>query len=438
MNAARISLAASPGRAADPGWAASIGAAARMIVAVLVSALGVVGCRLSAIGQPGQAGRLGLPIGRPAALVLIVNPAAPGAAATVRNLLVRTTRPGEQLFLLDMITGTLLRSAIAPLARPVSAPVPPAPLPHGATAFQRARYHQVLGAYQASVKRAWADLYNEQARLLTAWAAAAASAVAGARNLPQLRRHAGLEIALRAGTADFASLQQAGVDLGIRKVVTILDFGGPWPMLLPSGGTSLRGTMIAIAGFTGTGDEEAALQAALLQAGAAKADILTPATSDRLAAVLRQGLDGAITVPLTDIRFAPASYKLLRSSIPALSSLLRLLNGRYADAAVTIDGYTDTLPVAGGNMRLSANRAIAVEQWLIDHGIAASRLQADGYGDTDPVAPNRPGGQPLNRRVLVVIDPVAPQLAPLTSLPAAFWPADGHVHPGGVVRQGLA
>ena len=37
--------------------------------------------------------------------------------------------------------------------------------------------------------------------------------------------------------------------------------------------------------------------------------------------------------------------------------------------------------------------------------INGDRLQTFGYGDTDPVAPNSPAGQPLNRRVVVVIDP---------------------------------
>lgn len=33
------------------------------------------------------------------------------------------------------------------------------------------------------------------------------------------------------------------------------------------------------------------------------------------------------------------------------------------------------------------------------------RLEAFGYGDSDPVAPDAADGQPLNRRVVVVIDP---------------------------------
>ena len=59
----------------------------------------------------------------------------------------------------------------------------------------------------------------------------------------------------------------------------------------------------------------------------------------------------------------------------------------------------------GGNLLLSQRRAQTVLQWLVTHKIAAARLQAFGYGDTDPAAPNTSGGQPLNRRVVVVIDP---------------------------------
>jgi outer membrane protein OmpA-like peptidoglycan-associated protein len=65
---------------------------------------------------------------------------------------------------------------------------------------------------------------------------------------------------------------------------------------------------------------------------------------------------------------------------------------------------------------MSRLRAEQVEQWLIAHGVAADRVQAFGYGDGDPVAPDTPSGQPLNQRVVVsstqpargrVIDPAA-------------------------------
>jgi outer membrane protein OmpA-like peptidoglycan-associated protein len=66
---------------------------------------------------------------------------------------------------------------------------------------------------------------------------------------------------------------------------------------------------------------------------------------------------------------------------------------------------TDNLPFPGGNLQLSELRAQEVEDWLIAHGVAADRIETFGSGDTDPVAPNTPSGQPLNRRVVVVIDP---------------------------------
>jgi len=55
---------------------------------------------------------------------------------------------------------------------------------------------------------------------------------------------------------------------------------------------------------------------------------------------------------------------------------------------------------------LSQRRAQSVKNWLVAHDVPASRLQTVGYGDTDPVAANTATGQPLNRRVIVIIDPV--------------------------------
>jgi outer membrane protein OmpA-like peptidoglycan-associated protein len=92
-------------------------------------------------------------------------------------------------------------------------------------------------------------------------------------------------------------------------------------------------------------------------------------------------------------------------SADGLRRLLQLLTVKYPQATAVIDGYTDDLPVTGGNLELSRLRAEAVRNWLIAQGIAPGRLQTFGYGATDPIAPNTPGGQPLNRRVVAVIDP---------------------------------
>jgi OmpA-OmpF porin, OOP family len=39
-------------------------------------------------------------------------------------------------------------------------------------------------------------------------------------------------------------------------------------------------------------------------------------------------------------------------------------------------------------MRLSDARAAAVKTWLVQHGVAASRLTSHGYADTVPLVPN--------------------------------------------------
>jgi outer membrane protein OmpA-like peptidoglycan-associated protein len=56
--------------------------------------------------------------------------------------------------------------------------------------------------------------------------------------------------------------------------------------------------------------------------------------------------------------------------------------------AVEIGGHTDNVGKPEYNAKLSDARAASVVQWLVQHGIAASRLSSHGYGDTQPLVPN--------------------------------------------------
>ena len=52
------------------------------------------------------------------------------------------------------------------------------------------------------------------------------------------------------------------------------------------------------------------------------------------------------------------------------------------------------------NMELSQKRAEAVMNFLIEHGVEASRLTAKGYGPSDAIASNDTvEGRAMNRRV---------------------------------------
>ena len=59
-----------------------------------------------------------------------------------------------------------------------------------------------------------------------------------------------------------------------------------------------------------------------------------------------------------------------------------------ADLELRIDGHTDDRGSAEYNRDLSQRRAEAVRRFLIDEGISAKRLQARGFGESQPLVPN--------------------------------------------------
>ncbi len=71
---------------------------------------------------------------------------------------------------------------------------------------------------------------------------------------------------------------------------------------------------------------------------------------------------------------------------------------------VQIAGYTDSDGNDDANMKLSQARVETVKRALIRQGIDPFRMQAKGYGELDPVAPNdTPENKAKNRRVAFII-----------------------------------
>jgi OOP family OmpA-OmpF porin len=103
------------------------------------------------------------------------------------------------------------------------------------------------------------------------------------------------------------------------------------------------------------------------------------------------------------IFFATAKAKILPRSFPLLNQVVEALR-THGKIRVRIEGHTD---VRGGheyNMRLSDARAASVRQYLLEHGIDASRLESKGYGPDQPIANNRTAaGREQNRRVEFMI-----------------------------------
>jgi outer membrane protein OmpA-like peptidoglycan-associated protein len=105
------------------------------------------------------------------------------------------------------------------------------------------------------------------------------------------------------------------------------------------------------------------------------------------------------SIVLPGVYFDTNSPILKLESGPALEKLVQSLK---ADPSlhIEIQGYTDNTGAADRNLKLSADRAASVKQWLIDNGIAGERLTSEGYGALSPIADNGTiEGRAKNRRV---------------------------------------
>jgi OmpA-OmpF porin, OOP family len=106
---------------------------------------------------------------------------------------------------------------------------------------------------------------------------------------------------------------------------------------------------------------------------------------------------------LVQVHFAPGRAAILADSYPLLDEVVDAVV-RFGIKRVRVEGYTDSSGTRAANLRLSQARAEAVTDYLAQKGIQRSRLEAKGYGDARPIAPNLTAhGRELNRRVEIVV-----------------------------------
>jgi len=109
-------------------------------------------------------------------------------------------------------------------------------------------------------------------------------------------------------------------------------------------------------------------------------------------------------IVLKNIFFDFDKATLRKASIAELERLMKFLS-EFPAMKIEISGHTDNKGSAEYNQKLSEKRAKSVVQWLVERGIPSSRLQAKGYGEAKPIAPNKfedgtdnPDGRQQNRR----------------------------------------
>ncbi len=103
------------------------------------------------------------------------------------------------------------------------------------------------------------------------------------------------------------------------------------------------------------------------------------------------------------VLFDTGKSELRKEAGPELDSLIHFLQ-KYPEMRIGISGHTDDVGSDESNQELSDRRARAVQQYLVEHGIAATRLRYKGFGESKPVASNlTEAGRQANRRVECVV-----------------------------------
>jgi outer membrane protein OmpA-like peptidoglycan-associated protein len=137
-------------------------------------------------------------------------------------------------------------------------------------------------------------------------------------------------------------------------------------------------------------------------------DMRKAVASSEAASVSREGNLLAVTFK-GDVTFDTNSTVLrpgLQSEINRVAGVL----SQYPNTLVRVEGHTDSTGTDAYNMDLSNRRAMAVKYLLVQRGIADSRIEAVGYGETLPVATNdTEAGRQRNRRVEIKIAPQTQQ-----------------------------
>lgn len=115
-------------------------------------------------------------------------------------------------------------------------------------------------------------------------------------------------------------------------------------------------------------------------------------------------------VVLHNLFFATGKTQILPESEQALDELARFMK-QHPGVEVRITGHTDNVGSDRDNQILSEGRANAVRDALVERGVAAKRIAAEGKGESEPIADNATEeGRAKNRRVEFTITATGDEL----------------------------
>jgi len=106
---------------------------------------------------------------------------------------------------------------------------------------------------------------------------------------------------------------------------------------------------------------------------------------------------------LNNVMFDVNKATLTSESFKELDKFSSFMNAKKT-MVIEVAGYTDNVGTDDANLKLSQQRAEAIREYLLKHGVSAGQIIAKGYGASNPVATNdTPEGRKINRRTEIHI-----------------------------------
>jgi chemotaxis protein MotB len=115
----------------------------------------------------------------------------------------------------------------------------------------------------------------------------------------------------------------------------------------------------------------------------------------------------------SDLLFPSGGWEISDAGKDVIAKMAHKLASEQ-EAKLMVNGYTDNAPIGPSlekkgitsNQMLSEKRADAVMEYMISQGVKPELVGAQGFGESDPVAPNSTAqGRAQNRRVEVTLAP---------------------------------
>jgi OOP family OmpA-OmpF porin len=101
---------------------------------------------------------------------------------------------------------------------------------------------------------------------------------------------------------------------------------------------------------------------------------------------------------INNLEFDLGKATIRSKSFPSLDRVASLLIDK--NFSLKLAGHTDDTGSDALNLKLSKDRAEAIKAYLVEKGANASRIEATGYGESQPIASNKTAqGRQQNRRV---------------------------------------